>query len=738
MNHTPLSNLNLDKYQHLIRCALAHELPLFVCDPSGRPLWASEPASTSQVAPLTTRLATADHPARANVKAAHRLALGTDRLALCVELVSEAEERFGYLGSILDGQNTHLHPEYLLQVEQTLLATSICIAEECSLDAELTAMAQELATRYEELHLVYGVEEQTKKHDPETSQRVLENLVHDCAEHLGVNAVTLCLPNEPLEIEHFATTDNTSEKIWRELRNEVYDLVRDSYATVVLNDETDARWPNATHASVVKLVASPILDIKSKVCGTLSIIKHRDNPDFTNSDRRLIEVLAEHASSVLHAKDDALTGLLNRPGFEYRLKSFARKLSGKGPGGALLYLDLDRFQLVNDTLGHGAGDELLKQIAALLDYHTRDRDCLARLGGDEFALLLDGCPMHHAVKVAQKLLTVLDEHRFWWDGKPFDTSTSIGVVPVNPGDDVGDLMGTADMACYVAKRQGRRRVHVYQEDDQDVAAHQGEMQWVPRINQALEAGRFVLYSQLIVTVDPATPEPDHYEILLRLLDEDGKLIAPFAFIPAAERYQLMPSIDRWVLQSTLNTLGEHPALVDNHGGLCTINLSGQTLSDERFADFVVNAIGQSTTAFSALCFEITETAAIANFSAAVAFIGRLKKRGCRFALDDFGSGLSSFTYLKSLPVDYLKIDGSFVKEMADDPVSAAMVASINQIGHVMGLETIAEFVENDAIRAKLGTIGVDFAQGYGIARPRPFREQLIELSSGSAINKAAS
>jgi EAL domain-containing protein (putative c-di-GMP-specific phosphodiesterase class I) len=299
-------------------------------------------------------------------------------------------------------------------------------------------------------------------------------------------------------------------------------------------------------------------------------------------------------------------------------------------------------------------------------------------------------------------------------------------------------MGTADMACYVAKQQGRKRVHVYQDDDQDVAAHQGEMQWVPRINQALEAGSFVLYSQLIVTVDPASPEPDHYEILLRLVDQDGKLIAPFAFIPAAERYQLMPSIDRWVLQSTLTALGEHPTVFNKRDGICTINLSGQSLSDERFADFVVKAIGQSKVPFSALCFEITETAAIANFSAAVAFISLLKAKGCHFALDDFGSGLSSFSYLKSLPVDYLKIDGSFVKEMADDPVSAAMVASINQIGHVMGLQTIAEFVENDAIRAKLGTIGVDFAQGYGVARPRPFREQLIELSSGSTIDKAAS
>ena len=215
---------------------------------------------------------------------------------------------------------------------------------------------------------------------------------------------------------------------------------------------------------------------------------------------------------------------------------------------------------------------------------------------------------------------MLDEHRFWWDGKPFDTSVSIGVVPINPGDQAPDLMGTADMACYVAKQQGRRRVHVYQEGDQDVAAHQGEMQWVPRINQALEAGRFVLYSQVIVTVDPATPEPDHYEILLRLLDEDGKLIAPFAFIPAAERYELMPAIDRWVVQNTLKALSEHRALFDIHGGICTINLSGQSLSDEHFTKFVLDSVEQSNVPFSALCFEITETAAIANLSAAGAFI----------------------------------------------------------------------------------------------------------------------
>ena len=290
-------------------------------------------------------------------------------------------------------------------MEQTLLAVSVCIAQECSLDAELTAMAEELAMRYEELHLVYGVEEQTKKHDPETSQRVLENLVRDCAEHLSVDAVVLFLPSEPLEIKHFVTRDADDAQIWGQLRNGVFEVLRSNDGTVVLNDEMDSRWPNGAPAGAVKLVAAPILDIKSKVCGTLTIIKFRGSYDFTNSDRRLIEVLAEHASSVIHAKDDVLTGLLNRPGFEHRLKMYTKKLNASGPGGALLYLDLDRFQLVNDTLGHGAGDELLKQVAALLDYHTARSDCLARLSGDEFALILEGCLLHDAVRVAKKLLT---------------------------------------------------------------------------------------------------------------------------------------------------------------------------------------------------------------------------------------------------------------------------------------------------------------------------------------------
>lgn len=455
--------------------------------------------------------------------------------------------------------------------------------------------------------------------------------------------------------------------------------------------------------------AAPIRDHDAQVLGAIMVFND------VGHARKLARQLS------FQANHDALTGLFNRREFELQLQQTIENDCGDGQQHALCYLDLDQFKVVNDTCGHIAGDELLRQLAGLLHSVVRDSDILARLGGDEFGVMLKGCSLDKALRIAEDLRSRVKDFRFVWEGHSFEIGVSIGLVALNAAThNIADVMSVADVACYAAKDSGRNRVHVYRPDDSELKQRRGEMRWVSRLRKAIDENRFVLYYQPIVPVLPAEAVDLHFEVLIRLLDEQGKQVPPMAFIPAAERYNLMPAIDRWVVHNTLRYLRTLPR--DQNNWLCVMNLSGQSLCDDHFLDFVLEELRSAGVGGEHICFEITETAAIANLRHAVHFMTELKAIGCRFALDDFGSGLSSFAYLKNLKVDYLKIDGGFVKDMVDDPIDCAMVEAITQIGHVMGIQTIAEFVESDAILSALGRLGVDYAQGYWVAAPRPLDE----------------
>ncbi|MFN2309205.1 MAG: EAL domain-containing protein [Gammaproteobacteria bacterium] len=420
------------------------------------------------------------------------------------------------------------------------------------------------------------------------------------------------------------------------------------------------------------------------------------------------------------ANHDTLTGLMNRREFEQRLQNVLTGTSTQTDESYwLCYLDLDQFKLVNDTCGHLAGDELLKQMARVIHAQIRETDLLARLGGDEFALLLGRSNASGAVQIVERIRQAVHAMRFEWEDKHFNISSSFGLVAITP--DKGtlyELLSAADAACYIAKEEGRNRVHLHQGSDDSAARLTGEMHWVQRIKQALEKDRLVLYQQPIAALQGQAGGL-HAEILVRMLDEDGSQILPMAFIPAAERYNLMGEIDRWVVRTTLDIL--EASVFCATPGACTlaINLSAQSLCDDEFLPFLLNELHRHPLEPCHLCFEITETCAIGNLDRAKHFITTLRARGCRFALDDFGSGLSSFGYLKSLQVDYLKIDGSFVRDIEHDPMDLALVEAINQIGHVAGMQTIAEYVETPAIVEILRRLGVDYAQCHAIAPPRP-------------------
>ncbi|WP_231892436.1 EAL domain-containing protein [Woeseia oceani] len=455
----------------------------------------------------------------------------------------------------------------------------------------------------------------------------------------------------------------------------------------------------------IESTASPIRDGRGDVTG--GVLVFHDVSESRELNRRLS----------YHASHDILTGLVNRREFENRLERALKSARARETSYALCYLDLDQFKIVNDSCGHSAGDALLGQLGALLKSKIRWRDTLARLGGDEFGVLLESCSLEEAMQTAEVLRVAIGEFKFMWDDRSFRLGVSIGVVPITAeNEDVAALLSAADSACAAAKEAGRNRIHSFQENDIDLMRRRREMQWAARINNALEENRFELFRQ---TIQPLQVEDlgAHYEILLRMRDEQGGIISPELFIAAAERYGITPNIDRWVITNSFRWLVSE-ADERERLSLCSINLSGQSLGDEKFLPFVVDQFQISGIDATKICFEITETAAIASYSQANRFINALKELGCKFALDDFGTGLSSFGYLKHFPVDFLKIDGSFVKEILHDPIDREMVRSINEIGHLTGKKTIAEFAENEEIITMLRGMGIDYAQGYGVSEPK--------------------
>lgn len=460
------------------------------------------------------------------------------------------------------------------------------------------------------------------------------------------------------------------------------------------------------NARILRMIGRPVLSPQGVFCGYRGI-----GQDITEA-HSLSQQLSHQATH------DSLTGLVNRREFEHQLNQIIEQKQSSQIHHALCYLDLDQFKIVNDTVGHLAGDTLLKQVADLLQAHIRQTDILSRLGGDEFGLLLKNCSLDKARIVTENLISELSQFRFIWEGQLFKVGASIGIVPITADtDNLTLLFAKADVACYAAKDRGRNRVHIYYAQAQGVTEQHSELMQVATIRKALEESRFRLYYQPIVPLDTETKIPVCYEILLRLQDPDGKILLPGSFLPAAERYGLMLEIDKWVIENVLVKYGAYFQSQENTR--ISINLSGSSLNDDALLDFVQKQLHKTQLEPHKICFEITETVAISNFKQAIQFIEKMKEFGCHFALDDFGSGFSSFSYLKRFPIDYLKIDGSLVRDMVEDTTHQVMVSAINQICRAMQIKTIAEFVENGDTIVALEKIGVDYLQGYAMGKPQP-------------------
>ncbi len=421
------------------------------------------------------------------------------------------------------------------------------------------------------------------------------------------------------------------------------------------------------------------------------------------------------------ATHDPLTGMLNRSEFEKKLHDALVELKETEVPSTMLYLDLERFKLINDTSGHTAGDSFLRQIGDQLKSVLKEQGIVARLGGDEFSILLPGINGNEAFVIAYRIIEAIKEFRFLWEERIFTVGVSIGMKELSCDDSsLAQIFTSADAACYVAKEKGRNRIHIYSEQDSELKQHQSQMEWISVINNALDNDKFILYHQSIISIDNANG-PIHYEILLRMRDEQNNIIPPDTFIPAAERYNLMTNVDRWVIRSYFRWLSQNPAHLKQLG-MCSINLSGTSIADPHFKESVQELFVEYLIPHKKICFEITESMAIINLNATLDFVNMFKMLGCKFSLDDFGTGFSSYGYLKNLPVNYVKIDGSFVKDLMVDPIDRAMVNSINEVAKAIGMQTVAEFVESDAILQELRVIGVDYAQGFGIHRPSPLSQ----------------
>lgn len=720
----PLAELDLPSHGRLLSRLLPGALGLAICDATGRGLWAAE----SQEQFCARVLATLNERCggwAGSDKPVQRFTLPEERAVHVLALRDGAGENLGALLAITGGDGGQQRA-----VLDALVSTAHCMRSEIAHLQELDSMAAELGRRYEELNLIYVTEDNVKYFDE--GQDALRKLVQNTASYLDLGLAALVMADD----SKLAAAGEGSarlpgvEALLQQASSELLELVRFRKAVLVINDVAGADVPAALRELPLRLLCAPVYDENGAVLGMLMVARHVERDAFCAGDVKLLRVMARKAARIIQVNYDALTGMMTRHGFEYHLETALYIVRYKRAEHCVLHLNLDRMHLINDTCGHHAGDELIRRTADVIRRQLREGDIVARLGGDHFGVLLSGCSVGEGQELAEEIRKAIGKMSFRWDRQHFEVTTSIGLATMTAEtDNIVAVISGAEMACAAAKDRGRNRVQTYAPDDTILMQRRAEFEWIGQLHNALREDRFVLYSQKILPLQTAMDEHvAHTEILLRLRGDGGQILGPDAFLPSAERYNLMPAIDRWVVRNVVKMLAANLPERARSSTVWAINLSGQSIGDGEFLEFVVREVQQAGVPPRSICFEITETAAVANLKKAQRFIEALKERGFRFALDDFGSGLSSFAYLKTLPVDYLKIDGSFVREIAEDRVSESMVAAINQIGLVMGLETIAEFVENDGVRETLERLGVNFGQGFGIERPKPLLELLTDLT----------
>ncbi len=718
-----IKQLDYSKYYALANQIVPSLVSLNVFEESGKVIWTSNETNN----PIN-RIAIRKGELEQNVSIArdkiYTAELKDKHTGYIKYMYSRSDELYGGVALVVDSSKRDSN------IAKILLQLSSFISKEIELASELNAMSFELEERYEELNLVYESDDPIIESD--NGPEILEKLISNCTDYLDVAMTALIMSREDLTVFNIKDSEKIHyvHSILTQFKSYSFPWIEKNGQSIVSNDLADGYRQDVFPDIPYKIVCSPIYVADNTVGGILVTLNPNSARDFTNSDRNLLEAMAKKASKIAMASYDGLTGLFKRNAYEGFLERALGICRTEAKTYCLLHIDIDGIKVVNETIGNKAGDYLISEIAKLLRENTRDTDIIARLMGDKFGILLDACPLETGCAIADSIRKAIQDAKFTWESQKFEATACIGVAELNAdSENIQSAIAAAELSVGIAKENGRNIVQVYQQADTILQRRKGEVHWIREIQKALKLDRFELYCQPIVPISNAS-NTDRFEVLLRLFGDDGAMVSPDNFIPAAERFRLMTAIDEWVIEHTFALLSEYRSVVDEY--MWSINLSGLSLGKQEIVQNIIELSKRFNISPGLICFEITETAALSNMEQSKKFINVLREKGFCFALDDFGTGTSTFTYLKNLPVDYLKIDGSFIKEIIDDQFAQAVVSSITQVSRVRNLLTIAEYVENKEILQCIKGIGVDFAQGYGVGKPASLKETLMSLSSGNS------
>ena len=656
-----------------------------------------------------------------------RRTLKSGRTVLMLPVFDDQNEGLGILVGIFSknaGKSSWFNPSLLREI---LLPAVRVIGETLSLSRQLSAAESDASAALEELALVYKIDE--KIHSTSRRHAGLAQLIGQSGRFLGIAYSVLLLPSKRIRI-------SATHSSWKSVNRKAVD----KYLIEKLFSQLDGkRAPAVFDIAAIEgsdhvadqgyqAMLCPLLDASGNLEGVIAQLCRVNGKPFNDDHMRFMAHIVRKVEYVIEQSFDSMTGLMNRSGFEAQLHESGKALRSKKDSHQIIYFDLDNLHLVNDTFGRSAGDQVLVRFARMLEDALPKNAVATRLTGDDFAILLTHSTLDHALELANDVRKQGDALRYLHGDKSLQVTVSVGIAAFDARASEGEALTAARIACDSAKDHGRDRIEIHDRDDQSIIRRYDDMALISQIQKCLDADTFDLFAQPIVRLADGTPA-NRFEILIRMLDAKGNRISSKAFISAAERYQLMPQIDRWVFSTTMRTLAKHADYLRETGAIFAVNLSGQTLGDDEILQFIEAEIDASGVPSKSLCFEVTESAAVSNQRKAQTFIKSLRDRGCMFALDDFGAGLSSFAYLKNFNVDTLKIDGSFIRDIIDNRISESMVAAITQVAKVMELETVAEYVESPETKKLVKKLGVDYAQGHAIGKPAKLGIMLAELTA---------
>jgi diguanylate cyclase (GGDEF)-like protein len=733
--HNLQTRKNIGKAKGLLHSLVPRAQCFCFYDADRQCIWSSDGADDYEIDNFVT-----DLPGEVIQEAAKdvghvRRTLTSGRTLLVLDVGDEHGDRLGLLVAVFSrnaGKSSSFNPKMLTNI---LRPAVDLIGESLTVGRQLEDAARRTEEAEKELTLVYEVDE--KIHGTSRSHAGLAQLVGQSGRFLGIAYSVLLIPGKRIRV-------SATHSSWKNVNRKVLDRYLIDHMMPKLEGK---RWPavfdipgiagdDSTPQQGFQTLLSPLLDKHGNLEGVMAQLGRVNAGEFSKTERRFMSHIVRKIEYVIEQSFDAMTGLMNRSGFEAQLQESSKSLADSDDVHQLLYFDLDNLQLVNDTFGHEAGDEVIIRFARLLEEDLSRKAVVSRLTGDDFCILLTDADSRNAMDLAQTIRKNGQSLRFLEGDKSLQITMSIGIAELSSQTtDVGRALTTARMACEAAKDHGRDRIEVYDDQNLSIIRRHDDMQLVSQIQQALDGDEFELLAQPIMSLKDDDARP-RFEILLRMRDNDGETIPTSAFFSAAERYKLMPQIDRWVTSSTLARLAENSKIVGERDAIFSINLSGQSLSDDDILEFIDEELNENGVPPKALCFEITESAAVSNLQKAQSFIDSLRERGCSISLDDFGAGLSSFAYLKNFKVDSLKIDGSFIRDITENRISESMVAAITQVAKVMELETVAEYVESEATRELVTELGVDFAQGHAVGRPIPLADVLASLAESRKTSTA--